>query len=77
MMWPLYGWGFGGFWWIMPILMIVFWGLIIWGIVMLVRKSSLPSSGPSGESALEILKRRYAAGEIGKDEFEEKKKALS
>jgi putative membrane protein len=29
-----------------------------------------------GESPMEILKRRYAAGEIGREEFEEKKKDL-
>lgn len=28
------------------------------------------------ESAMEVLKRRYAAGEIGKDEFESMKKDL-
>jgi putative membrane protein len=76
MMWPLYGWGFGGFWWIMPILMIVFWGLIIWGIVMLVRRPSSSSSGPNDDSALEILKKRYAAGEITREEFGEKRKAI-
>ena len=79
MMWPWYGgWGFGGAWmWFMPIIMIAFWGLVIWGIVALVRGVS--SSGNSGssnqaDSALEILKSRYARGEINKQEYEERKK---
>ncbi|MBM3172641.1 MAG: SHOCT domain-containing protein [Chloroflexi bacterium] len=57
-----FGWG-----WFMPIGMILFWGLVI-----------LPSSGSSREldSALEVLKRRYARGEISKEEFEEKRKDL-
>ena len=66
--------GFGGFWF-MPIIMIVFWGLVIWGIVALVRGVSAGSTGPSAQtdSALEILKRRYARGEITKQEYEERK----
>jgi len=69
--------GFGGFWF-MPIIMIVFWGLVIWGIVALVRGVSAGSTGPSAQtdSALEILKRRYARGEITKQEYEERKKDL-
>ena len=66
-----YGWG-----WFMPIIMIVFWGLVIWGIVALVRGVASPSNtGPSNQadSALEILKRRYARGEINKQEYEESK----
>src|SRR4030067_2389654 len=55
--------GFGGFWF-MPVIMIVFWGLVIWGIVALVRGVSSGSTGPStsADSALEITKRRYARG---------------
>ncbi|MBM3149156.1 MAG: SHOCT domain-containing protein [Chloroflexi bacterium] len=69
-----FGWG-----WFMPIGMILFWGLVIWGIVALVRGVATPgSSGSSREldSALEVLKRRYARGEISKEEFEEKRKDL-
>jgi putative membrane protein len=67
------GWG-GGFF------MIFFWVAIIVGIVLLV-KWIMATSGkgegvPAKESPMEILKRRYAAGEIGKEEFEEKKKDL-
>jgi putative membrane protein len=69
-----FGWG-----WFMPILMILFWGLIIWGIVALVRGVVSPGgteSSRQADSALEVLKRRYARGEISKEEFEEKKKDL-
>jgi len=69
--------GYGG-WWFMPIIMVVFWGLVIWGIVALVRGVSTGSAGPSAQadSALEILKRRYARGEITKQEYEDRKKDL-
>ena len=69
------GWGvMGGF---MGIGMIIFWGLIIWGIVALVRGGA-PGNHYSGQSdsALEVLKRRYARSEISKEEFEEKKRDL-
>ena len=80
MMWPGYGWGFGAFGWIMPIVGIVVLGLVIWVIVMLFRRGSGGCCGvgqSTTESALDILKKRYAYGEIGKEEFEEKKRALS
>jgi putative membrane protein len=79
------GWGMmgpgmmGGFGWgWLPLLVIVFWGLVIWGIVAAVRSASgLGRCGTSTtESALEVLKRRYAQGEIKKKEYEEKKRDL-
>ena len=71
-------WGGFGWMWLMPILMILFWGLVIWGIVALVRGSggSRGSDSSKADSALEVLKKRYARGEIDKEEYEEKKKDL-
>jgi putative membrane protein len=68
--------GYGGGWF-MGILMVIFWGLIVWGIIALVRHFSRSAQRyDQGNSALEILKRRYAQGEINKDEYEEKKQTL-
>ena len=84
--WQGYGYGMGpgmmggfGGGWFMPIIMIAFWGLVIWGIVALARGVASPSNSGSSnqtDSALEILKRRYARGEINKQEYEERKKDL-
>ncbi len=68
------GFGWGGF---MGLGMILFWGLVIWGIVALVRGAGwVGCCGGSSDSALEVLRRRYAQGEISKEEFEQKKKDL-
>ena len=74
-----YGYGMG---WFGGILMIAFWIAVIVGIVFLIRwlvLSVRPGSHGTagGESALEILKKRYARGEINKEEFEEKKRDLT
>lgn len=57
-----------------------FWILLITGIVLLVvwmiRKAGENGAVRIEESALEILKKRYAKGEIKKEEFEEKKQDL-
>lgn len=62
------------------IFMIIFWILVIAGIVFLVRhfmmRDRMGCEGQWGDSAIDILKERYARGEIDKKEFEEKKKDL-
>jgi len=71
-----------GMGWLGFIFMIAFWALIIIGIVFLIKwLAGLSGQGAhstgKGEDALDILKKRYARGEINKEEFEEKKKDLS
>jgi putative membrane protein len=72
------GWG-QGWGWLVILLMVIVWALVILGIIALVRW--LWVSGPRrtaghGESPLDIVKARYARGEINKEEFEQKKKDL-
>lgn len=77
------GWGtgygvMGWAGWLWPILMLVFWvaliATIVWLVGGLFRRSSRPAE-TSGD-ALEILKRRYAAGQITREEFMEGRKLL-
>ncbi len=71
--------GGSGWMWLMPVFWIVFIGLIIWASVALIRSSSESRSQGSlkVDSALEVLKKRYAQGEICKEEYEEKKRELA
>lgn len=58
------------------VMMLVFWALIVAGIVVLagwLRRREFPGQR---ETPLDILKKRYALGEIGKDEFDRMKRDL-
>jgi len=72
-MWGYDGFGFGGGG--MGIGMLLFWGLIVFVIVMLARGWS-GTSAVHGRTALDILAERYARGEIDKSEFQQRRSDL-
>jgi putative membrane protein len=80
MMWDgaWYGWILG------PLMMLVFIAVGVAVIVLVVRalggfdgRGSASSAMPTQARAIDILKERFARGEIDKEEFEEKRKTLS
>ncbi|MGW5723401.1 SHOCT domain-containing protein [Amycolatopsis sp. NPDC003865] len=70
-----YGNGMGGWGYVlMTVGMVLFWGLVIFGVVALVRvlgrtpqHPTVPPGGPAGPE--QILADRYARGEIDEDEY--------
>lgn len=89
MMWTG-GWGWGGGWlWMIlgTLMMLLFWGGLLALVVMVVRGYSRGGSNSSPDrqiggttqepTALEILKSRYAKGEITQAEFEQIRRDLT
>ena len=82
--WGMMGPGMMGNWgmgWFGMIFMMIFWVLVIVALVFLIKWLIQTSSGgktaeQKDSRAAEILKERYAQGEIDKAEFESKKKDL-
>lgn len=71
------GMGGGNFWW-MAIMMVAFWGALIWGAVVLIQRGNhsphlqVPAGPPlptPKETPHEILAERLARGEIEPDEY--------
>jgi putative membrane protein len=62
-------WGMGWGMWFIPL-------LVILAIYFLVKSNSQTKSEQSSETPMEILKKRYARGEINKEQFEEMKKNI-
>ena len=71
-----YGFGWG-------ILMLIFWALVIGGIALLVFRllgpgpaTTTPGGPAAGNRSLDILRERYARGEISKEQFDQMRKDL-
>jgi putative membrane protein len=78
MMGPYWGNGWGGMGW-GGIVMLLFWVLVIAGVIVLLRRIRTrdldPDRAPQ-RTALDTLKERYARGEIDRAEFEQKRRDL-
>ena len=74
------GWYGNGMGWPQMLGMGVFWliliGLVVWLVVRLLLSSGAGSTRNTGESALEILDRRLAGGEIDLDAWQAQRAAL-
>jgi putative membrane protein len=71
-----------GYWWIFPLLMIVLCIFLMRGRMGSMmcgqgHRGKDRHGEDAGGSALDILKKRYARGEIGEQEYEEKKRTLT
>lgn len=77
--WMMGDWGMG---WFGMLFNLLFWCLIIVGLVFLIRwliqatGDKRHSDVSMGSNAMDILKERYAKGEINREEFESMKKDL-
>jgi len=72
--------GYGGGWGALGILhMVLWWVLIILGIVVLVKwlSGGRNQSRANSDRALDILRERYARGEIEKDEYDKRRQDLA
>jgi putative membrane protein len=73
----MYGWHYqgmgGGSWALMIIGMLVFWAILVIGLVALIRHNSSGhdsvASSNASSSAISILKERFARGEINEEDY--------
>ncbi len=67
------GFGYGGFGWVFGIL---WFALLAWLVYALVRALGRTEAPGGGDRALELLRERYARGEIDRETFERMKRDL-
>ncbi len=80
---PDWGWSMHPMWWmwgaggiVMMLFMLLFWGMVIAGLVVGIRWLVTQGRASGTDSAMQILRERYARGDISREEFEAKRRDL-
>lgn len=58
------------------LMMLAFWGIVVLGVALLVGWFASNRGTPAAGSALEVLRRRFAAGELTPEQFDQMRQAL-
>jgi putative membrane protein len=66
-------WGMPG----MIVVGLVFWGFVVAGLVAVAWWLARRSSASGRDTALDVLRERYAKGDITREEFEERRRHLA
>src|SRR5438132_14083457 len=61
---------------VMMLFMLLFWGMVIAGLVVGIRWLAIQRRAWGTDSAMQILRERYARGDISREEFEAKRRDL-
>ncbi len=79
--WGMGGWGMGG-WLFMGLGVILFWGVVIYGLITLLRPRATgrpdqpPPAGPGTSTAQQTLDERFARGELDEEEYRRRRDLL-
>lgn len=75
MMWWHGDWN-GWAWLAMSVSMVAFWGMVCWVVVAIVRGVSRDDRSPADRDPQQILRERFARGEIDAEEYEHRSEVL-
>lgn len=64
--WMVFGWTW----------MALIWGLLVFGVIWVVRSMTRSGNKVGGADPLEIARRRYASGELTREQYEEMDRLL-
>ena len=75
--WGMHGDIGTGWWIVMMVAMVLFWGAIILGVVWLIRRGFEGGPGRRPHTAIEVLDHRFAQGEISAEEYRARRAVLA